>query len=62
MAAQMSKDKELRQGFHRRRLTNDEDGVDYINEKNRKFVRKIAQEYDKYAVGIKQSLERGTAL
>ena len=28
----------------------------------RRFNRKIAQEYDKYAVGIKQSLERGTAL
>jgi hypothetical protein len=62
MVSQMAKDKASRKDFHRHRPVNEEEGIDYINEKNRKFNRKIAQEYDKYAVGIKQSLERGTAL
>ena len=36
MAAQLSADKERHKDFHRRRLINEEDGVDYINEKNRR--------------------------
>ena len=38
MAAQLSLDKERNKTFHRRRLVNEEDGVDYINEKNRRQV------------------------
>lgn len=38
MAAQLSSDKERRKDFHRRRLVNEEEGVDYINEKNRRFA------------------------
>lgn len=37
MAAQLSSDKERRKDFHRRRLVNEEEGVDYINEKNRRL-------------------------
>lgn len=36
MSAQLSADGERRKDFHRRRLVNEEDGVDYINEKNRR--------------------------
>ena len=36
--------------------------VDYINEANRKYNKKLAKAYDKYTVDIRQNLERGTAL
>lgn len=38
------------------------DGVGYINEKNRKFNKKVGRAYDKYTEEIRESLERGTAL
>ena len=42
----------------------DEDvgGGAYINEVNRGYVARLAKATDKYTVGIKQALERGTAL
>jgi cyclophilin family peptidyl-prolyl cis-trans isomerase len=48
--------------FHRRRGVNEDAGVDYINEQNRRFNRNVDREYNKYTVEIKQNLERGTAL
>ncbi len=42
----------------------DEDvgGGAYINEANRSYVQKLAKTTDRYTLGIKQALERGTAL
>lgn len=48
--------------FSRRRQHFDENDVDYINERNAKFNKKIARFYGKYTAEIKQNLERGTAI
>jgi hypothetical protein len=40
----------------------EEKGVDYVNERNRKFNEKLERNYSKYAQEIKDNLERGTAL
>lgn len=36
--------------------------VDYINEKNQNFNKKLKRAFDKYTVEIRQNLERGTAI
>eukprot|EP01031_Cornospumella_fuschlensis_P038901 gene38901-47318_t len=36
--------------------------VDYINEKNHNFNKKLKRAFDKYTVEIRQNLERGTAI
>lgn len=36
--------------------------VDYINDKNAQFNKKLSRSFDKYTVEIRQNLERGTAL
>jgi len=36
--------------------------IDYINDRNKHFNKKIKRAYDKYTVEIRQNLERGTAL
>ena len=36
--------------------------MDYINERNKVFNKKIKRSYDKYTIETKQNLERGTAL
>jgi hypothetical protein len=48
--------------FSRRRPYNEDADVNFINERNRIFNKKIKRAYDKYTVEIKNSLERGTAL
>lgn len=53
---------EKRKKFSRRRTHNDEDGIDYINEKNRRLNKKLAMYYDPYTRDIKEALERGTAI
>jgi hypothetical protein len=40
----------------------EEQDVDYINERNRVFNKKIQRSFGKYAAEIKANLERGTAL
>ena len=52
-----------RSKFSRRRAV-DEDvgGGAFINEPNRAYVTSLAKATDKYTVGIKQALERGTAM
>ena len=37
-------------------------GIDYINERNMQFNKKIDRFYGKYTTDIKQNLERGTAV
>jgi pre-mRNA-splicing factor SYF2 len=53
---------EERKKFSRRREHKDGATVDYINDKNEHFNKKIARSFDKYTVEIRQNLERGTAL
>ena len=36
--------------------------VDFINDRNKHFNKKIKRAFDKYTVEIRQNLERGTAL
>jgi hypothetical protein len=52
----------VRDGFSRRRTTQSAANVDFINDKNEHFNKKIKRAYDKYTVEIRQNLERGTAL
>lgn len=53
---------EKRSKYSRKRTASEDADVDYINDKNMKFNKKIARFYDKYTAEIKQNLERGTAV
>ena len=53
---------EARAKFSRRRAFNEDATVDYINQRNAVFNKKISRAFDKYTTEIKQNLERGTAL
>ncbi|CAM9569698.1 unnamed protein product [Laminaria digitata] len=56
-------DKEKRkEAFSRRRSEHGAADIDYINDRNKHFNKKIKRAYDKYTVEIRQNLERGTAL
>ncbi|CAA19016.1 Prp19 complex subunit Syf2 [Schizosaccharomyces pombe] len=46
----------------KRRGTDEEDHITFINERNRKFNLKLQRFYSKYTKDIKEDLERGTAL
>ena len=48
--------------YSRRRAVHDDADIDYINERNMHFNRKIQRYYGEHTEEIKQSLERGTAL
>ena len=52
---------ETRDKFSRRRMAIDT-SVDFINDRNEVFNKKIKRAFDKYTVEIRQNLERGTAL
>lgn len=64
--ARVAKDIEDRQEanrkFSKRRMHFEAADVDYINDKNAQFNKKLARAFDKYNVEIKQNLERGTAI
>ena len=51
-----------RKKFHKRRLVVDAHNVDYINDRNAAFNKKLKKSFDKYTVEIRQNLERGTAV
>mmetsp|Transcript_37600 Transcript_37600/g.100053 ORF Transcript_37600/g.100053 Transcript_37600/m.100053 type:complete len:180 (-) Transcript_37600:109-648(-) len=53
---------EKRNKFSRRRPENPEAGVDYINDRNKHFNKKIERAYGEFTKVIKENLERGTAL
>lgn len=53
---------EKRKNSSRRRMYNDNEDIDYINEKNRKLNKKLAKFYDPYTGEIRDALERGTAI
>ncbi|XP_054720156.1 pre-mRNA-splicing factor syf2-like [Uloborus diversus] len=48
--------------FSRRRRFNDDADINYINERNMRFNKKLERFYGKYTAEIKQNLERGTAV
>lgn len=62
----MAKDVEAqiakRDKFHRRRMHDDDADIDYINERNMKFNKKLERFYNDYTKDIKDNLERGTAV
>lgn len=51
-----------RKSFSRRRAHNDDADIDYINEKNARFNKKLERFYGEHTSEIKQNLERGTAI
>lgn len=51
-----------RQKYSRRRTHNDDADIDYINERNAKFNKKLERFYGEHTAEIKQNLERGTAV
>lgn len=53
---------EKRRGYSRRRAEKAGADVDFINDRNMRFNRKIERFYGKYTTEIKQNLERGTAI
>ncbi|GBG61059.1 hypothetical protein CBR_g18651 [Chara braunii] len=62
MVAELGKRVSKRKAFSRRRKFYEEKDIDYINERNAHFNRKIERAFGKYTVEIKNNLERGTAL
>jgi len=62
MVGELDATQHRRSQFSRRRAHNEDADVDYINERNHHFNKKIARAFDPYTVEIKQNLERGTAL
>ncbi|KAJ6619010.1 Pre-mRNA-splicing factor Syf2 [Pseudolycoriella hygida] len=51
-----------RKSFSRRRTHNDDASIDFINEKNARFNKKLERFYGEHTAEIKQHLERGTAI
>ena len=58
----MDKEFKKQSKFSRRRTFDDDADIDYINERNMQFNKKIERFYGKYTKEIKQNLERGTAV
>ena len=53
---------ESRKEFSRRRAYMEDEEVDYINERNRVFNKKVQRHFQRYAQQLKANLERGSAL
>jgi len=53
---------EKREKYSRRRTHDDGADIDYINERNMKFNKKLERFYGSYTKDIKDNLERGTAV
>ncbi|XP_031568168.1 pre-mRNA-splicing factor syf2-like [Actinia tenebrosa] len=62
MVDDLEKQIEKRSKFSRRRAHYDDADIDYINERNMNFNKKLARYYDPFTAEIKQNLERGTAV
>ncbi|RKP36057.1 SYF2 splicing factor-domain-containing protein [Dimargaris cristalligena] len=60
LAKHVEKEIDHRQKLSRRKR--DDENLTYINEKNKRFNKRIAQAYDKHTQDIRDSFERGTAL
>jgi pre-mRNA-splicing factor SYF2 len=53
---------EKREQFHRRRAHNADGDIDYINDRNMRFNKKLDRFYSTYTKEIRDNLERGTAI
>nr|CAG4644332.1 EOG090X0ECA [Lepidurus arcticus] len=62
MVADLEKQIEKRNKYSRRRRHDDDADIDYINERNMRFNKKLERFYGQYTTEIKQNLERGTAV
>lgn len=62
MVEDVNKQIEVRSKRSRRRRFDDEADVDYINERNMRFNKKLERFYGNYTDEIKQNFERGTAI
>lgn len=62
MVEDVNKQIEIRSKRSRRRRFDDDADVDYINERNMKFNKKLERFYGSYTEEIKQNFERGTAI
>eukprot|EP01132_Coremiostelium_polycephalum_P005106 gene5106-6356_t len=63
MKQELLKNIEARKSFKgKKRGVNPDEDINYVNEDNRIFNKKVARAYDKYTVETRQNLERGTAL
>jgi len=62
MVGELERTAERRSKFSRRRKHNEHADIDYINDRNEVFNKKIKRAYDKYTAEIRGNLERGTAL
>lgn len=51
-----------REKFSRRRMHDDDEDIDYINERNMQFNKKLERFYNAHTKDIKDNLERGTAV
>lgn len=58
----LDKQMKKRERYSRRRAYDEDEDIDYINERNMKFNKKLERFYGKYTTEIKQNLERGTAI
>ncbi|XP_064628720.1 pre-mRNA-splicing factor SYF2-like [Lineus longissimus] len=62
MVGDLEKQIDKRSKFSRRRGFDEEADIDYINERNMRFNKKLERFYGTYTTEIKQNLERGTAV
>lgn len=62
MVEDLEKQIDKRSKYSRRRTHDEDDDIDYINERNAKFNKKLERFYGKHTAEIKQNLERGTAV
>jgi len=62
LAADVEKQIQKRAKYSRRRAHDEDEDIDYINERNMKFNKKLERFYGKHTATIKQDLERGTAV
>lgn len=62
MVAELDARKTNRATYSRRRAFHPDKDVDFINDRNAHFNRKIARAFDAHTQEIKANLERGTAL
>ena len=62
LAAELLERELKRKEFSRRRTTNKEADINFINERNEVFNKKLERNFGKSAAEIKANLERGTAL
>ncbi|XP_074603422.1 pre-mRNA-splicing factor syf2 [Brevipalpus obovatus] len=62
MVEDLEKQIEKRNKYSRRRKYDEDADIDYINERNMRFNKKLERFYGDYTKEIKQNLERGTAV